>query len=82
MNQKPLALLDRIIQASSDEDDVVWEPFGGLCSATVAAARLRRLAFASEINPAFYQAAVERLENEEDQNRLLEPAYARASGSR
>ncbi len=82
MNQKPLALLERIIQASSDEGDVVWEPFGGLCSATVAAARLRRLAFASEINPAFYQAAVERLENEEDQNRLLEPAYARASGTR
>lgn len=82
MNQKPLALLGRIIQASSDEDDVVWEPFGGLCSATIAASRLHRRAFASEINPAYYQAAVERLENEEDKNCILDPEYARASGTR
>jgi DNA modification methylase len=78
MNQKPLALLDRIIQASSDEGDAVWEPFGGLCSAVVSATRLHRRAFASEINPAFYKAAVERLQNEEDQYELIDPAFAQA----
>jgi hypothetical protein len=31
-NQKPLALMDRIIQCSSDKGDTAWEPFGGLCS--------------------------------------------------
>src|SRR5262249_17317575 len=28
-NQKPLKLMERIVRASSDPGDVVWEPFGG-----------------------------------------------------
>ena len=64
MNQKPLELLERIIRSSSDPGDVVWEPFGGLCSATVAALRTGRKAFAAEINPKFYNAAKERLSHE------------------
>ena len=67
-NQKPLALLERIIRASSDMEDVVWEPFGGLCSATLASARLGRRAFAAEINPVYYKAAEERLMYEENEN--------------
>jgi len=38
-NQKPLALMERQILACTDPGDVVWEPFGGLCSASVAAIR-------------------------------------------
>ncbi|MGA2660699.1 MAG: DNA methyltransferase [Verrucomicrobiota bacterium] len=63
MNQKPLKLLELCLKASSDEGDVVWEPFGGLCSATLAAHRLKRRAFAAESVAAFYQIAVRRLEN-------------------
>ncbi len=40
--QKPLALLDRIIQASSDEGDVVLDPFCGCGTAVHAAQRLKR----------------------------------------
>ena len=40
--QKPLALLDRIIQASSNEDDVVFDPFCGCATTLVAADRLGR----------------------------------------
>ena len=40
--QKPLALLERIIQASSNEDDVVLDPFCGCATACVAADRLNR----------------------------------------
>ena len=36
--QKPLALLDRIIRASSNEDDLVLDPFCG-CGTTIASAR-------------------------------------------
>ena len=36
--QKPVALLERIIQASSDEDDVILDPFCG-CGTAVAAAQ-------------------------------------------
>jgi len=34
-NQKPLRLLELAIRSSSDSGDVVWDPFGGLCSVAV-----------------------------------------------
>ena len=71
MNQKPLSLLELAIRASSDPDDVVWEPFGGLCSATIAAMRLGRRAFAAEINPLFHRLATERIQNEKQRLPLL-----------
>ncbi len=40
--QKPLALLDRIIRASSNEGDMVFDPFCGCATALVAADRLGR----------------------------------------
>lgn len=60
-NQKPLALMRRQILASTDPGDVIWEPFGGLCSASVAAVQVDRVAHAAEMNPVFYAAAVERM---------------------
>lgn len=65
-NQKPLRLIERIILASSDLGDVVWEPFGGLCSAAVAALRRERRCYSAEINPDYYQLAKVRLEQEYD----------------
>ena len=40
--QKPLALLDRIIKASSNEGDVVLDPFCGCATTCIAAERLNR----------------------------------------
>ena len=40
--QKPLALLDRIIKVSSNEGDIVFDPFCGCATALVAADRLQR----------------------------------------
>lgn len=64
LNQKPLKLVERIIRASSDPGDVVWEPFGGLCTAAVASLRHGRRCFAAEINPEFHKLAAERLAGE------------------
>lgn len=61
LNQKPLDLMTQIIEASTDPGDVVWEPFGGLFSAALAAMRLSRRAFACEIDPTYYQYGVDRL---------------------
>jgi len=61
LNQKPLKLMELIIKASSDEKDVVWEPFGGLCSATAAAFKLNRIAYAAEISEPIYDEAVTRI---------------------
>ena len=55
--------MHRILISCTNEDDVVWEPFGGLCSATVAALKINRRAFAAEINEVFYKAACERVKN-------------------
>lgn len=60
LNQKPLDLMEMIIKASSDEGDVVWEPFGGLFSASRAAVNLDRKAYGCEINPYYFNAAIER----------------------
>ena len=64
LNQKPLSLMTRIIEASTDPGDVVWEPFGGLFSATAAAMALGRRAFACEIDPTYFQYGVDRLERQ------------------
>jgi site-specific DNA-methyltransferase (adenine-specific) len=64
LNQKPLDLMERQIRLASNEGDVVWEPFGGLASASVAAVRLGRRAFVAEPNEAFARIAEERLRNE------------------
>lgn len=65
LNQKPLRLLSRIIQASTDRGDVVWEPFGGLCSTAVAAALLGRRCFSAEIKQEYYEIAAKRLDRME-----------------
>jgi DNA modification methylase len=60
LNQKPLDLMKLIIEATTDENDVIWEPFGGLFSASLAANMLNRKAFASELDPDYYSLGVER----------------------
>lgn len=71
LNQKPLDLMTRIIEATTAEGDVVWEPFGGLFSASVAARRLKRRAFSAEIDSTYFHFGLERLIQEARQDRLL-----------
>ena len=49
--QKPLALLERIVKASSNEGDVVLDPFCGCGTAIVAAANLNRRWIGIDISP-------------------------------
>lgn len=60
-SQKPLKFIERIIHCSTDPDDTVWEPFGGLCPGAVVAHKSGRQYRAAEVNPEFYAAAVKRL---------------------
>ncbi len=64
LNQKPRRLIELIIEASSEPGDVVWEPFGGLCTAAVAARTLGRRCMSAEIDRDFYELAVSRLQSE------------------
>jgi|ERR1035437_1746271 site-specific DNA-methyltransferase (adenine-specific) len=61
LNQKPLIFMERIISTCTNEGDVVWEPFGGLCSASVAAIKLGRRPFAAERDENFAEFANQRL---------------------
>jgi hypothetical protein len=61
LNQKPLEFMECIIGAVTQEGDVVWEPFGGLASASVAAVALGRRPYAAEIDTEFAELAESRL---------------------
>lgn len=71
LNQKPLDLMKLIINASSEEQDVVWEPFGGLFSASLAANILNRKAFACEIDETYFYYGVKRFSQAVHQHSLL-----------
>ncbi|MCY4418508.1 MAG: DNA methyltransferase [Cytophagales bacterium] len=62
--QKPLKLLERIIQASSDEGDIVLDPFCGGATTCVAAERLGRGWIGIDFSPKAVQLVEERIKEE------------------
>ena len=64
LNQKPLQIIYNLIEMSTDEHDVIWEPFGGLCTTAIAARRLGRKCFCAEINKDIYDRAVGRIQEQ------------------
>ncbi len=63
-NQKPLKLITQTILASTDSGDVVWEPFGGMCSGLISALHHNRRGYGAELLPEYYRVASERLLSE------------------
>ena len=62
--QKPLSLLDRIIRASSNEGDVVLDPFCGCATAMVAADRLNRQWTGIDLSPLAARLVLKRLRDD------------------
>ena len=60
--QKPLALIERCLRASTHEGDVVLDPFAGSGSTGIAAVKLRRRFIGIEIDPAFVAIGAQRLD--------------------
>lgn len=58
--QKPESLLERIILASSDEGDIVLDPFGGSFSTAAVAVRLNRKALSFDIEDAYFKIGIRR----------------------
>ncbi len=71
LNQKPLEFMRRIIKVASNGGDTIWEPFGGLCTASVAAVETDRNAFAAEPDPYFLALATQRLAGQLANDQLL-----------
>ena len=65
--QKPLALLDRIIRASSNERDWVFDPFCGCATALVAAGRLNRKWAGVDLSPLAVKLVDERIATDRGQ---------------
>lgn len=58
--QKPEALLERIILASSNEGDIVLDPFSGTFTTSSVAIKLNRKAIGMEINMEYYKIGIRR----------------------
>jgi site-specific DNA-methyltransferase (adenine-specific) len=59
--QKPVALLERILLASTNEGDLVLDPFAGSSTTLIAAFRLRRQAVGCELTAEFLTLSLRRL---------------------
>lgn len=62
--QKPIKLYERIIKASSNEDDIVLDPFSGCATTPVAAERLGRQWIGIDIWDKAHEVVVDRLKKE------------------
>lgn len=66
--QKPTALLERIIKASSNEGDVVLDPFSGTFTTSFVAKSLNRKSIGIEINEDFTKIGIRRVLNQIELN--------------
>ncbi|MCC7430546.1 site-specific DNA-methyltransferase [bacterium] len=62
--QKPEKLIERLVKASSNENDLVFDPFAGSGTVPVVCQKLKRDFIGCEVNPAYVKIAKERLENQ------------------
>lgn len=77
--QKPVKLLEKLIQIYTDVGDVVIDPCAGSASTLIAAYRTGRVSYGFEIKKNFFTAACERIKNAQQQPQLFTPAEAHAA---
>lgn len=63
--QKPIALIKRLIIASSNENDIVLDPFTGCASTQLASIDLKRKYLGFELDPKYFEIACSRIEDRE-----------------
>jgi site-specific DNA-methyltransferase (adenine-specific) len=66
--QKPVRLLERIVIASTQAGDFVFDPFAGSCTTAVAAIKLDRRFCGVEMECSFIEIAIARLQNLRDRD--------------
>ena len=73
--EKPVELIQMYIENSSNEGDIVLDPFMGGGSCPVACVRTNRHFIGSEIDKAYYQTIKERLEKEVERKKNIERMF-------
>ena len=71
--QKPVALIEEILNDYADKDDVVLDPFVGSGTTIIAAEMTGRRCYAMELSPAYVDVAVTRWENFTGKKAHIEP---------
>ena len=66
--QKPIALLERIIKASSNENDLVLDPFSGTFTTSFVAKQLNRKSIGIELQDEYVKIGLRRLKLQEEFN--------------
>lgn len=64
--QKPLKLMRRLICASSNEGDIVLDPFSGVGSTQISCIQLNRHYIGIELDKDYYQIGINRIKNERE----------------
>ena len=70
--QKPVKLIEKLINIFTDVGDVVIDPCAGSASTLIAAIRLQRNCYGFEIKKDFFKAATSRIDNELKQSLLFD----------
>ena len=73
--QKPLQLFERIIEASSQQGDLVLDPFCGCATTPIAALRLKRHFIGIDVNGIAMRLIQKRLELQAQQGSIVEGEY-------
>lgn len=73
LNQKPLKLIKILLEVSSKPNDLIWEPFGGLCTAGIASLEIKRKAVCAEIDTAIFEVAERRFQAKLNRNIIKLP---------
>jgi site-specific DNA-methyltransferase (adenine-specific) len=84
-SQKPEALLERIIKASTNANELVLDPFGGTFTTCAVAQRLGRKSIGIEFQPDYVKVGLRRLgiatRFNDEELRALDKTYIRKNGN-
>lgn len=64
--QKPLKLIERLIYTSSNEDDIVLDPFMGSGATAIGSLRMNRKFIGFELDSDYFEKSIKRIKKEED----------------
>lgn len=65
--QKPLKLIERLIYTSSNEDDIVLDPFMGSGATAIGSLRMNRKFIGFELDSDYFEKSIKRIKKEEDE---------------
>jgi len=70
-SQKPIDIIEKLVKVSSNEGDLVLDPFGGTMTIGIACINLKRNYICIENNSIFYQKGLERINKLNNQTKLI-----------